>query len=231
MVLWEEWTKFGSKNVRRVSAWNNNNKKKKKKKKGRSPYMYMLDLLEESSFVWSGLWCNDEDVSLSLLREETLNILEGCSSPWCLVTHFAPVCKTELAVCKPYWRKPPPEAMQPPSDWSLPILWWLNIWPESGLVRFQNRIVPGQQVPCSWRDKWQSGLTYLLQYVIVIGVKSIKFQLNSCLTLMHIRCGKGFTQPHNSPWSQGRQPLIVFWWTKYVQSSSISVYSERIHAR
>ena len=32
-----------------------------------------------------------------------------------------------------------------------------------------------------------------------------------------------------SPRSQGPQTLLIFWWTKCVQSSSISVYSERIH--
>ena len=31
-----------------------------------------------------------------------------------------------------------------------------------------------------------------------------------------------------SPRSQGLQTLLIFWWTKYVQLSSISVYSERI---
>ena len=29
--------------------------------------------------------------------------------------------------------------------------------------------------------------------------------------------------------SQGRQTLFIFRWTKYVQSSSIGVYSERVH--
>ena len=32
----------------------------------------------------------------------------------------------------------------------------------------------------------------------------------------------------NSPRSQARQTLLIFWWTKYVQSSNIAVYSERI---
>ena len=31
--------------------------------------------------------------------------------------------------------------------------------------------------------------------------------------------------------SQDPQTLLIFWWTKYVQSSSISVYSERMHTR
>ena len=34
---------------------------------------------------------------------------------------------------------------------------------------------------------------------------------------------------NNSLSSQGRQTLLIFWWTKYVQSSSISVYSERLY--
>ena len=44
--------------------------------------------------------------------------------------------------------------------------------------------------------------------------------------------GQYFTVEYScSPRSQGRQTLLIFWWTKYVQSNRISVYSERMHTR
>ena len=63
-------------------------------------------------------------------------------------------------------------------------------------------------------------------------MKSIYLKLGEAKNLIHVDavdCNE--TVDDNIPRSQGPQTLLMFWWTKYVQSSSISVYSDRMQAR